>query len=235
MRSGQTYVNSDKVVSFKTILAELRRLDDRLPRDGLAQFVVFNKAYFVVTEALMAAARRGYFQNPEFVEGFTVGFAHYYFAALNATVSRDPALPEAWAILNRTASQKGVPNFMLLLMGANAHINHDLPLVLLERIDQAKAEDLLKDILQVDKLLMKSGRKILTTFSEPNRRLAFLKRRFIFLYYRPTMYMILYWRIGTWRSYQRMRKQGVQNRRYAKRSVRIAKRFARLGKFLANL
>src|SRR4029077_15981753 len=101
---------------------------------------------------------------------------------------------------------KSAPQFVLLLMGANAHINHDLPLTLHQLVGNQRGNGLLNDVLKIDKLLMKSGKLILAEFEEPNKKINFLKRHLVFLYYRPTMYIILYWRIKAWHNYRRIKK-----------------------------
>ena len=117
-------------------------------------------------------------------------------------------------------------------MGANAHINHDLPLALAKLMGTEKTDDLLRDVLKIDKLLMKSGRKIIATFDEPHKFLDFLKRRFQFLYYRPAMYTILYWRIGAWRRYKLIKNSGRETSGDPSKSIKIANRLLKLGKYL---
>lgn len=223
-----------RITSFRTVLAEFRALDGRLRRHGLDHYVTFNTAYTIVTNEIMNAAADNYFDDPEFIERFTVCFAHYYFEAINDTLSDASTLPSAWAKMNRTAHLKSVPVFIPLLMGANAHINHDLPLALVKFMDDQKTDNMLKDVRKVDKLLMKSGRQIIDTFDEPIALFDIIKRRFQFLYYLPIMYMILFWRVVAWRNYRIIRRHGVEKQNHAVRSVKIADRFLRLGSMLAT-
>jgi hypothetical protein len=233
MHSNSVLVSIDKITSFETILTELTELEARLSENNLKQFLIFNKAYSIVTSDIKQAADDGYFKNPQFIEKFTVWFAQYYFQAVNYTATSSRKLPPAWAIMNKTTKYKNVPNFITLLMGANAHINNDLPLAFLKQIDKKHTDELFTDVLKVDKLLMKSGRQIIDAFEEPNQRLNLLKRRLIFLYYRPVMYMILYWRIRAWRNYKSIKKDGIKSSGYTRSSVRIAGRFSKLAKYLS--
>lgn len=230
MRSATTHVNIHKVTSFDTVLSALTKLKLTLSKDRLDQFLLFNDAYLVITTAIKNAADHNYFGNPVFIEKFTVNFAHYYFRAVNETISGSSDLPAAWKTVNEAAKNTASPKFIFLLMGANAHINHDLPLALLQTMNKEEADDLIKDILKIDKLLMKSGREIIALFSESNNALDFLKRRFIFIYYRPTMYMILYWRVKAWRNYKSIKKVGVSNSSYQVSSINISNRFLKLAK-----
>ena len=159
-------------------------------------------------------------------------FAQYYFQAVNDAASTKRALPAAWAKMLPSAHRPALPAFILLLMGANAHINYDLPLALSKTMGRAKPDDLLRDILRVDRLLMSSGREIIGTFDEANKLVAFVKRRGQFLYYRPIMYMILYWRILAWRNYKAIEKNGVTHNRHATQSLKIANRLLRIDVYL---
>jgi hypothetical protein len=228
-------VDIAKITSFNTVLTELRTLDTQLSPSKLSQFIVFNKAYSVVTNAIKEAAEDNYFENPIFIEKFTVCFAQFYFLAINDTVAEKPELTVAWAKMNDAKRRSSTPAFILLLMGANAHINHDLSLALVKLMDKEKTDDLLQDVLKIDKLLMKSGRQIITTFNEPNRSLDVIKRRLQFLYYRPTMYMILYWRVKAWRDYKAIRNVGAEKASYKARSIKIANRLSKLGVYLSQL
>ena len=219
-----------EVHSFDTLITQLETLEKILP-EQLDQFVTFNKAYLIITSAIQSAARTGYFKNPEFIEKFTVGFARYYFTAIDQTLAHDPGLPEAWQLVSKAKKGRGTPEFILLLMGANAHINHDLPLTLNMLIKNQRGSGLLKDVLKIDKLLLISGKQILQTFDERNRGIDLFKRRLVFLYYYPAMWLILYWRIKAWRNYRKIEKLGVDASKYQATSIRTAKRFL---KFVSN-
>jgi len=226
-------INIDKITSFKTILLELEKLDKVLSRRELYQFQLFNQAYTVVTKNIKKSAKNNYFKNPKFIEKFTVCFSHYYFRAVNETMQKNSNIPPAWKALNVTAKNKHTPQFIYLLMGANAHINNDLPLALNELMGKLKAEDLLKDVLKIDKLLMMSGREIISAFEESNKILDFLKRNSVFLYYRPVMYLVLFWRVKAWRNYRSIKRAGAISNHYQDASIRIAYRLQTMAKLLS--
>lgn len=234
MRLDKTFVSLDKITSFESILTELTVLESKLPQNKLRQLLVFNKAYFVITSSIKHSSDSGYFDNPAFIEKFTVCFAQYYFRAVNDTFENSSQLPTAWSMLNGAATHKSTPNFIFLLMGANAHINNDLPLALLRLVGKEETNDLLKDVFKIDKLLMKSGRDIIGKFEEQNALLDLLKRRLIFVYYRPVMYMVLYWRIKAWRNYKSLKKNGLQKSAYAKYSIKVAARLLKLAALVST-
>lgn len=222
-----------RITSIQSVLDRLKRLDKQLRRSGLDEFIAFNKAYYVVTHAIKEASASRYFEHPALMEEFSVCFAQYYFQAVNDTLDASPQLAAAWLKIRRPPRRRPVgPNFISLLMGANAHINHDLPLALLKVIDRQKTDDLLEDIAKIDRLLMRSGTDILSAFDEPGKLPGFIKRRCKFLYLRPVMYMILYWRIVAWRNYESMKKDHSQDSRLKIRSARIADRLLVMGDYL---
>ena len=219
--------------SFDEVLLELKTLEKRLEQSNLSQLTTFNTAYYIVTEAVKDAAAAGYFENPLFVEEFTVQFAGYYFDAVSDMSSRSQKLPTAWAKMNDASHMNIVPKFTTLLMGANAHINHDLPLALADFMSKSQTYYSLRDVRKVDKVLLKSGRQIIGAFDEPTKRLNTLKHRLRFLYYRPVMYMILYWRIIAWRNYRLIKRNGSAQFSHEKRSTRIAGRLFKLGRIIS--
>jgi hypothetical protein len=232
MPSKTDLINISAINSYIDVSGELKKLSQYIPTSNIGHLLLFNDAYLIVTEAIHQAGINGFFNNPEFIEKFTVCFSHYYFQAINSTLSNNPELPDAWRILNKTALRAATPNFIYLMMGANAHINHDLPLALNKLMGKEKTEDLLQDVLKIDKILMKSGREIIDLFDEPNKLLNFLKRNLIFLYYRPTMYAILYWRIKAYHNYREIKEHGLIASNYQKTSIKTAKRLSLISRLL---
>lgn len=220
-----------KAVSFQALLNEFESLEERLSKEDLPQFVLFNRAYLIVTQKITQAATAGYFNNPRFIEMFSICFAQYYFEVVDTTLAHKSGLPLAWQLLQEP--KQNTPQSIYLLMGANAHINHDLPLALAQSLDTASnTDDLFKDVLKIDRLLMRAGREIITSFDEPSPNLNFLKRKLIFLYYRPTMYIILYWRARAWHNYRLLQRSGSQSNRHAVYAARVARRFVRISGWL---
>lgn len=227
MPTSSRSLKTPKVSSFQALLRKFESLETRLDKADLPQFALFNQAYLIVTQKIAQAAVANYFNNPRFIETFSICFATYYFEAVDNTMANNPNLPTAWQLLQKPGSK--TPHFIYLLMGANAHINHDLPLALAQSLhDASNPEDLFKDVLRIDRLLMKAGREIVATFEEPSPTLNFLKRKVVFLYYRPIMYIILYWRARAWHNYRRLQRNGPQSNGHAIYATRIAKRFVRI-------
>lgn len=229
----QKLIDVGGITSIKSVVGELRHLNKNLSRLDLDRFKLFNNAYYIVTTSVQQSIEDNYFENPKFIEKFIVTFAGYYFKAVNDASSDSPKLTRPWSKINEYAKNKSAPKFVSLMIGANAHINNDLPQVLNNLMKNEKTEDLLSDLIKIDKLLMKSGKEIIGTFNETNKTLNFLKRRFQFMYYRPAMYTIRYWRIVAWKNYKKLKKQPSYAKNITNRSVKIADRWLLLSKLLS--
>ena len=220
-------INIKQIKTSADVLHQLQQLDQALPGSQLSSLTTFNLAYVVVTRSIAEGLAEGYFSDAGLIEDFSVCFAAYYFRAINSMLNDEPDLPEAWRKIISTKAT--LPYSVLLLMGANAHINHDLPLALLDVMTDKKSAGLVGDLVKIDKLLMKSGREILANYDEGDPALSFIKTHLRWLYYRPTMYIILYWRVVAVYNYKRLQKSTKRSASYTKRSERIASQLAWFG------
>ena len=94
--------------------------------DGLKWF---NGLYLEVTQAVAARVAAGGFEDPAWMAALDVQFAALYFDALRAALSGGQA-PGCWrAVLDRR-NQTAMARIQFALAGVNAHINHDLPIAL---------------------------------------------------------------------------------------------------------
>jgi hypothetical protein len=89
---------------------------------------IFATLYGVVSAEVRERVRRGGFEDPAWVHRYAVSFANLYRAALLAwDGGRFTDLPKAWRLAFEAGA--GDRGFILqhLLLGINAHVNHDLP------------------------------------------------------------------------------------------------------------
>ena len=217
---------------FKELLFTLHNLEERLPGSDLHRLATFNSAYIVVT-AIEEAFGKGYFENPKFIEMFTLSFASYYFQIINDSLAGNNNMPIAWTNLLTRKTDKRLPNFIYLLMGANAHIKHDLSLVMVKMLDNNDTEDLLKDIIKVDKLLVGCGYDILRTFTEPNKLPRFIKNKTSYIYLPIIMHVILYWRFKAWKDYLSIKNNGLKPARAQTKGRATSIRLLWLGNLLS--
>ncbi len=228
------FVDASRHRSYEDVIRSLQKVQTRLPSSKLESLMAFSQAYLIVTSTIQKYAKVGAFQNPKSIETFTVAFSRHYFDAINNYFENPKALPYAWATL--TNSMPNAPHFMQLMAGANAHINHDLPITLDALLRSKKSTDnLLQDLRQLDKVLMESGHQIVASLHEPNPRLDFLRRNLKFAYFRPAMYTILYWRIRAFGNYRRIQKYGVKESGYSQYSQKLANRINHISKIIMLL
>ncbi|NTV61938.1 MAG: hypothetical protein HGA65_00160 [Oscillochloris sp.] len=95
---------------------------------------VFLSCYAMMTEHMFMGIETGRFADHEWVNQLVHNFAEYYFVALDAYEADQPALPQVWRLAYDMARQPTTPVVQSLLLGVNAHINHDLILVLADML-----------------------------------------------------------------------------------------------------
>jgi hypothetical protein len=109
--------------AVKDVVARMRAIAAEVPvGDGAG---VFNGVYLRVTESVLDRLNAGgAFSDDAFMADLDGRFAALWFSAYDA--SND--VPRAWAPLFAARSRRGVLPIQFALAGANAHIEHDLPL-----------------------------------------------------------------------------------------------------------
>jgi hypothetical protein len=113
----------------KTIREMTRRLD------ALASTcdhnAIFSLTYLRVTQEYRRTIDTPFFDDTPFVNHEDTIFAHYYFSAFDAWSAGEVAdVPPAWRIAFDAARDHEVTATGDLLLGINAHVQRDLPLVL---------------------------------------------------------------------------------------------------------
>jgi hypothetical protein len=130
-------------------LTALRALADTPPpSDGVS---VFARMYLVVTEAVDEHLRLGrYFRDRAATGELTGLFAGRFLGALDARPS-----PACWRPLLSLRRHPGVRPIQFALAGMNAHIEHDLPLALLDTCARTGHElhDLSADFHRINDVL----------------------------------------------------------------------------------
>lgn len=122
------------VKTVADVLARLEAIDAALPpSDGVKWF---NKLYLEVTQQVETAVPTVHQAAPGFLAALDVVFAERYFAAYDAAgnAAKLPAgYPfHAWKPLFEARFATGVAPVQFALAGMNAHINHDLSIVVCE-------------------------------------------------------------------------------------------------------
>jgi uncharacterized protein DUF5995 len=97
--------------------------------DGLKWF---NLLYLKVTEAVRDNPAAGKWENPNWLERLDVVFAKLYFAAIANWQSERRNVARAWVPLFEARPRRDIMRVQFALAGMNAHINHDLPIALVQ-------------------------------------------------------------------------------------------------------
>jgi hypothetical protein len=118
------------------VITRMEQIDGQLPRrDGVAYF---NRLYLQVTKAVDTTAAGVTFADPSFVDRLDVVFAQLYFAA-EATIASGAPCPPAWAPLVQERAADHSP-IQFAIAGMNAHINHDLPIAIVQTCTELGVE-----------------------------------------------------------------------------------------------
>ncbi|NYI04228.1 DUF5995 family protein [Allostreptomyces psammosilenae] len=134
------------------VVARLAALQEALPAgDGVRHF---NGVYLRVTEEIDAALAAGHFADPARTGRLAAVFAERYLVAVDvAARGREPEA--CWRPLFETRGHGGVHAVQFAVAGMNAHIEHDLPLSVLDvcRADGVPPEAVREDFLAVNAVL----------------------------------------------------------------------------------
>ncbi|MFG3053148.1 DUF5995 family protein [Kitasatospora sp. NPDC048239] len=131
MRAGSGLARVDAVIG------RLRAVGAGLPEeDGVA---VFNAVYLTVTELVRRRLDEPCFADPAAMAELDAVFAGRYLLAVDAVgAGRRP--PACWRPLFELRAHPGVHPVQFALAGMNAHIQHDLPLAVVETCDRLGCE-----------------------------------------------------------------------------------------------
>jgi hypothetical protein len=111
-------------------IREMTRRFDRLA-DSCDHAAIFALTYLRVTEEYRRTIDEPFFDDTPFVNYEDTVFARYYFAAYDAWAGgRIAEVPPAWRVAFDAAAAHRVSGTGDLLLGINAHVQRDLPLVL---------------------------------------------------------------------------------------------------------
>ena len=120
--------------SIADVVSIMRTIDSLCDNgDGLKWF---NLLYMQVTQAVEARVNAGLFLNPAWMATLDVGFAGFYFRAIQSSLGGQ-FTPGCWQALFARRNQTELARIQFALAGMNAHIDHDLPQAVL---GQCRAE-----------------------------------------------------------------------------------------------
>ncbi|MFE7588905.1 DUF5995 family protein [Kitasatospora sp. NPDC057512] len=138
--------------TVEQVVGRLREIGAGLPpADGVG---VFNRLYLTVTEAVRDRLDGGCFTDPSAVAELDVVFAGRYLRAVAADAAgQEP--PACWRPLFALRAHPGVHPLQFALAGMAAHIQHDLPLAVVDTCRRRGCEpsDVEPDYHRIDRVL----------------------------------------------------------------------------------
>jgi hypothetical protein len=127
----------------------------------------FAEAYGAMTTAMLSGVTSGGFADDVWVGRLLDRFADYYFDAVEAFDAVDHfdpprTCPKVWLDAFESCRRDDLSRLQVVLLGINAHINHDLPLALADvlddwdELDEASRAGRLSDHEQVNTVIERS-------------------------------------------------------------------------------
>lgn len=202
----------DFVDSSLKAIEVLENLDRKLAEVGLNNVRIFNKTYLVISKNL--EKETDLFKDKKTLERLDVHFANAYFNALNKYRSGKVTSP-AWEIFFDFCVKNKSSNIFYLWLGANAHINNDLPFSL----KQIVSNEFYHDYKRVQSIIDKSIEEIL-----PNITRNKVKQKTYLLIIK---FICRRWRTNAWVNYKIL----TNDKKYFKaieKKAKITKRFLSL-------
>lgn len=123
-------IEAAPINSLDDVIAAMRGIDGALDNDDGLKW--FNLLYLKVTEGVRRQPVAVQWENSHWLEQLDVNFAKLYFAALGDWPERRERVARAWQPLFAARRSAGIQRVQFALAGINAHINHDLPLALVQ-------------------------------------------------------------------------------------------------------
>lgn len=118
---------------------------------------VFVTAYLHITQSIGAAIEEETFQNNSWSQQYLICFANLYrIALLNYEKKNTDQVPKSWVIAYDLATDKKGYIIQHLILGINAHINHDLALALHEVSIDPSREEKYQDHTDINLILGKA-------------------------------------------------------------------------------
>ncbi|MEA3214295.1 MAG: hypothetical protein QOJ19_451 [Acidimicrobiia bacterium] len=144
-----------------TVAAELRSI----AKSSTNATGYFAALYSQVTQNVAAAIRQGSFTDGARMERFATVFASYYIDAMHG----DGRRPRSWQACLDVADDNALLIVQHLLLGINAHINHDLPFAVAEVTGDGNIEDVRGDFEAINRILAETYGGILKALERVSR------------------------------------------------------------------
>ena len=127
-------IASSATTTIDDVITVLRNIDDTLPsNDGLKWF---NLLYLKVTEGVRDNPPTESWEDPQWLRRLDVEFAKLYFTALASWHRNPDEVTRSWVPLLSSRQNQNITRVQFALAGINAHINHDLPIAVVQTSEE---------------------------------------------------------------------------------------------------
>lgn len=123
-------ISSSPIETIDEVIAVMRAIDGQLANDDGLKW--FNLLYLQVTERVRTRPASLRWENGKWLDRLDVSFANLYFTAVCDWQRQRERVARAWQPLFSARHQPGIKRVQFAMAGINAHINHDLPIALVE-------------------------------------------------------------------------------------------------------
>lgn len=187
--------NYSEISQIDEVLDLIDNTETNLAKLDLKNLRVFNKTYKLINLGVRGKLGRHFFDNDEWIEKLDVEFVKFYLRSLTDYLTgKKPA--KSWGFAFDVMRKSGKPQFIYLLLGANAHINNDLPLATAKIFNEERE----KDFNLVDKILEEKLGLIIQELKEDSKIFGLLKRIFRPVYQDFVLNMMVGWRREAWKN-----------------------------------
>ncbi|MGE5306355.1 MAG: DUF5995 family protein [Alphaproteobacteria bacterium] len=118
------------VTTISDVIIVLQDMDSLLPNDDGLKW--FNLLYLKVTEGVRDNPPSAGWEAPLWLERLDVVFAHLYLDAVVSWQRNPTKTARSWVPLFESRRRSDIMRIQFALAGMNAHINHDLPVALVQ-------------------------------------------------------------------------------------------------------
>lgn len=192
---------AENLRSIDDVMLALESLGHNLAATDLARLRNFNQAYLIITRNVRQQLKKGAFDDPEFLSRFDARFGYYYFNALQ-TYLQGKTAPHAWQSAFETVRNRHASPLICMALGINAHVNNDIPQVLIDTGAQLRHS---KDYFLVNQIIERSIYEVIDSLEVSNSRLNPQRRLLKPLYKLSMKFLIRIWRYNSWQKHWRLR------------------------------
>lgn len=208
-------------------MGRLTKLDQKLPQTKLANLKVFNHTYLIITRNIHQEIQQSAFKQADKMLELDLNFANYYFQAFESYQNNQP-ISEAWKIAFNFCENKKSYRLIYLILGANAHINNDLPFSLKQVVEN---EYFYSDYQKVQKIIDRSVNEVLDSINKMFPSSSYIDRNLIWVYEIIIKFLIRKWRRTAWNNYLKLKQKKITANEIKKDATDIARQIL----LIANL